>query len=155
MANTSLPNLTERTATASSDLIHVNSGGTDYKETKANFLSDVNSSITSLNNSLARTSFELTAVSPYTISRQQCYKIGNLCVVSILFNVPSSAPTVSGEVQIATVPEGFRSTDITYGCAIATSGVASYFYVSGSQCKMSPSCINAKTYIIVNLAYTV
>ena len=52
MANTSLPNLTERTATASSDLIHVNSGGTDYKETKANFLSDVNSSITSLNNSL-------------------------------------------------------------------------------------------------------
>lgn len=52
MANTSLPNLTERTATANSDLIHVNSGGTDYKETKANFLSDVNSSITSLNNSL-------------------------------------------------------------------------------------------------------
>lgn len=53
MANTSLPNLTERTATANSDLIHVNSGGTDYKETKGNFLSDVNSSITSLNNSLA------------------------------------------------------------------------------------------------------
>lgn len=55
MANTSLPNLTERTATANSDLIHVNSGGTDYKETKANFLSDVNASINSLNNSLANT----------------------------------------------------------------------------------------------------
>lgn len=53
MANTSLPALTERTATANSDLIHVNSGGTDYKETKANFLSDVNSSISALNNSLA------------------------------------------------------------------------------------------------------
>lgn len=53
MANTSLPNLTERTATANTDLIHVNSGGTDYKETKANFLSDVNSSISALNNSLA------------------------------------------------------------------------------------------------------
>lgn len=53
MANTSLPNLTERTATANSDLIHVNSGGTDYKETKGNFLSDVNSSISALNNSLA------------------------------------------------------------------------------------------------------
>lgn len=52
MANTSLPNLTERTATANSDLIHVNSGGTDYKETKGNFLSDVNSSISALNNSL-------------------------------------------------------------------------------------------------------
>lgn len=56
MANTSLPNLTERTATANSDLIHVNSGGTDYKETKANFLSDVNASINSLNNSLANKS---------------------------------------------------------------------------------------------------
>lgn len=54
MANTSLPNLTERTATANTDLIHVNSGGTDYKETKANFLSDVNSSINSLNNSLTQ-----------------------------------------------------------------------------------------------------
>ena len=53
MANTSLPNLTERTATANSDLIHVNSGGTDYKETKGNFLSDVNSSISALNSSLA------------------------------------------------------------------------------------------------------
>lgn len=38
MANKSLTDLTERTATADSDLIHVNSGGTDYKETKANFL---------------------------------------------------------------------------------------------------------------------
>lgn len=57
MANTSLPNLTERTATANTDLIHVNSGGTDYKETKANFLSDINSSITSLNNSLANSLF--------------------------------------------------------------------------------------------------
>lgn len=52
MPNQSLVDLTERTATADTDLIHVNSGGTDYKETKANFLSDVNSSITSLNNSL-------------------------------------------------------------------------------------------------------
>ncbi len=38
MANKSLTDLTARTATADSDLIHVNSGGTDYKETKFNFL---------------------------------------------------------------------------------------------------------------------
>ena len=38
MANTSLPDLTERTATADSDLIHVHSGGSDYKQTKQNFL---------------------------------------------------------------------------------------------------------------------
>ena len=52
MANKNLTDLTARTATADSDLIHVNSGGTDYKETKANFLSDIKSSITSLNSSL-------------------------------------------------------------------------------------------------------
>lgn len=33
-----LTDLTARTATADSDLIHVNSGGTDYKETKSDFL---------------------------------------------------------------------------------------------------------------------
>lgn len=33
-----LTDLTARTATADSDLIHVNSGGVDYKETKADFL---------------------------------------------------------------------------------------------------------------------
>lgn len=33
-----LTELTARTATADTDLMHINSGGTDYKETKANFL---------------------------------------------------------------------------------------------------------------------
>lgn len=38
MANKSLTDLTARTATADSDLLHINSGGTDYKETKSDFL---------------------------------------------------------------------------------------------------------------------
>lgn len=38
MPNQSLVDLTERTATADTDLVHVNSGGSDYKQTKANFL---------------------------------------------------------------------------------------------------------------------
>ena len=38
MANKNLTDLTARTATADSDLIHVNSGGVDYKESKADFL---------------------------------------------------------------------------------------------------------------------
>ena len=33
-----LPDIPERTATADTDLIHVNSGGSDYKQTKINFL---------------------------------------------------------------------------------------------------------------------
>lgn len=38
MANKSLTDLTARTATADSDLLHINSGGTDYKEQKIDFL---------------------------------------------------------------------------------------------------------------------
>jgi hypothetical protein len=38
MANKSLTDLTARTATADSDLIHVNSGGTDYKQSKSDFM---------------------------------------------------------------------------------------------------------------------
>ena len=41
MANKSLTDLTARTATADSDLLHINSGGTDYKETKADFADDL------------------------------------------------------------------------------------------------------------------
>lgn len=41
MANKSLTDLTARTATADSDLLHINSGGTDYKQTKNNFCSDL------------------------------------------------------------------------------------------------------------------
>ena len=38
MAKKSLTDLTSRTATAATDLMHINSGGTDYKQTKDNFL---------------------------------------------------------------------------------------------------------------------
>ena len=62
MANKNLTDLTARTATADSDLIHVNSGGTDYKETKANFLSNITSSISSINSSLARFSVKSISV---------------------------------------------------------------------------------------------
>lgn len=38
MANKSLTDLVARTATALTDLLHINSGGTDYKQTKQDFL---------------------------------------------------------------------------------------------------------------------
>lgn len=37
----SILDLTARTATADSDLLHINSGGTDYKQTKARFCNDI------------------------------------------------------------------------------------------------------------------
>lgn len=51
-----LPALDERTATARSDLMLINSGGADFKETKENFLADVYSSIDTVNGNL-RNSF--------------------------------------------------------------------------------------------------
>jgi len=80
MANTSLPNLTERTATANTDLIHVNSGGTDYKETKGNFLSDVNSSINSLNNSFANRFVNLGSISATSLKTALIAAFNNLSV---------------------------------------------------------------------------
>lgn len=46
-----LTDLAERTATADTDLMHINSGGTDYKETKANFVKDLVQTITFSNTS--------------------------------------------------------------------------------------------------------
>ena len=46
MANQSLTDLTARTSTADSDLIHVNASGTDYKQTKQNFISDLAQEVT-------------------------------------------------------------------------------------------------------------
>lgn len=81
MANKSLTDLTARTATADSDLIHVNSGGTDYKETKANFLSNITSSISSINSSLANTSLKYsdhTYTGTFTPNSSGYVKLGSI-----------------------------------------------------------------------------
>ena len=49
MPNQSLVDLTQRTATADTDLIHVNSGGSDYKQAKSNFTADLATNV-SFNN---------------------------------------------------------------------------------------------------------
>ena len=109
MANTSLPSLTERTATANSDLIHVNSGGTDYKETKANFLSDVNSSIYALNNSLTPSStidaFSIANSNITQLERAYIRKYGKVCVVDLTFTV-GTAITDSTAVLFTGLPNG-------------------------------------------------
>lgn len=65
MPNQSLVDLTERTATADSDLVHVNSGGTDYKQTKANFLADYVSEIEFNNTSALTTQVDALPVGSY------------------------------------------------------------------------------------------
>ena len=112
MANKNLTDLTARTATADSDLIHVNSGGTDYKETKANFLSNITSSISSLNSSL-------------TNSCKIVYVSGNAGAISAGAHGYISVPY--------TVPSGYKTTGL-FGLSIGHPGAAGNagFQVSGS-----------------------
>lgn len=100
MANKSLTDLTARTATADTDLIHVNSGGTDYKETKANFLSNITSDISSINSSLTKSSVTATPHASITANRLSAYRVGDLVTVS--FNMDSGVDfaTNSNLVQL-------------------------------------------------------
>ena len=79
MPNQSLTDLTERSTTADTDLIHVNSGGTDYKETKANFLSNITSDISSINSSLSNKQDDLkwTMVYNQSISPSSTYSFSS------------------------------------------------------------------------------
>lgn len=124
MANTSLPALTERTATANSDLIHVNSGGTDYKETKANFLSDVNASINSLNNSLTNSlpTSAIVAITPTGCSNypnygnSYYYKRGN----QVFVHIGVQGLTPNSQTYVFTLPSGYRP--YTDFCAVGQGG---------------------------------
>lgn len=61
-----LTDLTERTATADTDLVHVNSGGVDYKESKDNFLGNkVPRNIAFSNTSAITTQFNNLEWGPY------------------------------------------------------------------------------------------
>ena len=101
MANKNLTDLTARTATADSDLIHVNSGGTDYKETKANFLSNITSSISSINSSLTKSSVAFTKHASITGELIQCNKLANVLYISGYFKVSS---TVSSGAVLLDIP---------------------------------------------------
>lgn len=62
-----LTELTARTATAGTDLIHVNSGGTDYKQTKADFLSNtVARNVEFANNTTLTSQVDALDWGPYT-----------------------------------------------------------------------------------------
>ena len=66
MANQSLTDLTARTSTADTDLIHVNSGGTDYKQAKSDFTKDIVTKITFNNTSLLTSQVEALPNQNYT-----------------------------------------------------------------------------------------
>lgn len=131
MANTSLPNLTERTATANSDLIHVNSGGTDYKETKANFLSDVNSSITSLNNSLAtktgtyKNAPDFSGAYPSVTIRQSGHVVSIYGFINTL-NISITSGNKLGTVSGVSLPVQTIRVLCNYGDNAYTTGTPTY-----------------------------
>lgn len=121
MANKSLTDLTARTATADSDLIHVNSGGTDYKETKANFLSNITSSISSINSSLTNS---LVVGDPYVASV-------SLSTAGIQFVDVQDITTTPSKSGYNFVGWQFQSTSYRY-TAIGMGGVNRLYYYVGT-----------------------
>ena len=98
MANKNLTDLTARTATADSDLLHVNSGGTDYKETKANFLSNITSSISSINSSLTNSKLH-NADNTFTNVSIGSSLYADLGVIESVFSIPAGSYIVSAFVR--------------------------------------------------------
>lgn len=141
MANTSLPNLTERTATANSDLIHVNSGGTDYKETKGNFLSDINSSISALNNSLTKSSGTFSANNG-TVSSDKLYKFNDLVVFQFTFVASSNIPSGSSGQGFVTLPSGYRP-EVGIGISGQLGTGQSNFFISSNGMVQSGTAISS------------
>lgn len=95
-----LYNLTAVTTVNDSDLLHVNQGGvsSDKKVTKQNLLKEVNSSITSLNNSLTNSFVTvISASAAVTVTRNNSYRYGNVLFVGVRFSV-SSAISIYGNV---------------------------------------------------------
>lgn len=125
MPNQSLVDLTERTATADTDLIHVNSGGTDYKETKGNFLSDVNSSINSLNNSLTQCLLPTDISSKITIRAGGYIKVGHIVILNLQFTIVN-AVTSSDDLFTLPWPLGGNQAAIplaNYNSGLDTGGI--------------------------------
>lgn len=125
MANKNLTDLTARTATAGSDLIHVNSGGTDYKETKANFLQDVNSSISSLNSSLTNSKLHCADNYFSNISVGSALYV-DLGVIESVFDIPAGSYIVSAFIR------GWSGNPGALSLAISSTGTHLYLMCSAT-----------------------
>ena len=100
MANKNLTDLTARTATADTDLIHVSSGGVDYKQTKANFCKFSETTYTGSNAITLDPAHTNASVSNFSI-----FKKGSNCVIR--FQV-GSIDLASGQTYIGTIRSGCR-----------------------------------------------
>lgn len=121
-----LYNLTAVTTVNDSDLLHVNQGGvsSDKKVTKQNLLKEVNSSITSLNNSLTNSlpTSAIVAITPTGCSNYSnygnsyYYKRGN----QVFVHIGVQGLTANSPTDIFTLPSGYRPR--TNFCAVGQGG---------------------------------
>lgn len=100
MANKNLTDLTARTATADTDLIHVSSGGVDYKQTKANFCKFSENTYTGSNAITLHAAHTNADIASFNI-----FKKGSNCVIR--FQV-GSIDLDSGQTYIGLIRSGCR-----------------------------------------------
>lgn len=146
MANKNLTDLTARTATADSDLIHVNSGGTDYKETKANFLSNITSSISSINSSLAKSSVSVTPVSGVTVNANSSILVDGIVILNLRITTSS---VFSAGSSLLTCPAPKTTLSGGSGAVAVTTNNTSVAAVVSAQGQLAVStALAAGTYIL-------
>ena len=123
--------LTARTATADSDILHVNSGGTDYKQTKANFTKDIPHMLTDTVAAGASKSFTLgnntyllvmctgTAAGRNSVFNVFCGSSGAMYTTDVLQGGNIVVSTATNTLTIQNTTSGSGS---TYVCAVIFSG---------------------------------
>ena len=123
--------LTARTATADSDILHVNSGGTDYKQTKANFTKDIphmytdtvaagsSKSFTLGNNTYLLVMCTGTAAGRNAVFNVFCGSAGAMYTTDVLQGANIVVTTATNTLTIQNTTSGSGS---TYVCAVIFSG---------------------------------
>ena len=120
-----LYNLEAVTTVNDSDLLHVNQGGvsSDKKVTKQNLLKEVNSSITSLNNSLTNNSMTPMSV----LSGRGTALDGGYCLVGNMVHINwkfKAGTSATNSPSISSTPPSPK-TEAALSCIDITSGISS------------------------------
>ena len=123
-----LYNLTAATTVNDSDLLHVNQGSvsSDKKVTKANLLKEVNSSITSLNNSLtnSRLHYADKYYYPVTVGSSHYVKLGS---------VPTDFGISNGDYIVSFNIRGWSGANGVLSLAIGSNGTDLYLFDSAAD----------------------
>ena len=143
-----LYNLTAVTTVNDSDLLHVNQGSvsSDKKVTKQNLLKEVNSSITSINNNLTKSSVSVTPVSGVTVNANSSILVDGIVILNLRITTSS---VFSAGSSLLTCPAPKTTLSGGSGTVAVTTNNTSVAAVVSAQGQLAVStALAAGTYIL-------